>query len=316
MFPTRSDKMVTLMRNVQLDRESRDNYTIYIKATNLEAYSFQIQQINITVKDLNDNRPIFTQSTYQASINENTTVGTTVARVLATDRDIGENAIIKYWFIPSSAKTVFSVNPNTGYVTLQGPVDRETRDLYVIFVKAYDKSFDSYSELSIRILDINEHAPVFHPDFYAVNVSETLLPGSSVVTVTASDNDTGLNAELTYALLGGDPQGIFRITKYGTIQNKQRLNYEQNTSFSLIVSVRDNGQPPLHANKTATVNVYVTDANDNSPKFDNANYVINLLENATVGQVISTVHAFDKDAPGQPGKLVSFCYDHSSETGV
>ena len=296
-----SDYGVMLMRQRQLDRENRDNYSIVVTATNLEAYAVATQEINITVTDLNDNEPKFTQAVYEAAIYENTTIGTTVARVTATDLDIGINAVIKYWFIPSSGGNAFAIDESTGYVTLQGPIDRETRELYVIFVKAYDRSFSSFCELRIRILDLNEHPPVFNPLHYVKRVSETLLPGSTIVTVTASDNDTGINAELTYDIIDGDPEKVFRITKYGVIQNQKTLNYEKNTSYSLTVSVRDNGQPNLFANKTANVLIYVSDANDNSPHFSQSNYVVNLLENVTQGIMILDVDATDNDAAGQPG---------------
>ena len=303
LSPKISDNGVNLMRQQKLDREKRDNYTIVITATNLDAYSVAIQRINITVTDVNDNKPLFTQAVYRTSIYENTTAGTTVTRVQATDMDIGMNAVIKYWFIPSSGGNVFAVDQNTGYVTLQGQVDRESRDLYVIFVTASDGMFTSYAELSIRILDLNEHAPVFNPLHYVSRISETLLPGSTVATVTASDNDTGINADLTYDIIGGDPDKIFRITKYGVIQNQKTLNYEANTTYLLTVSVRDNGQPRLHANKTAIVQIYVSDANDNSPRFSQSSYEVNLFENVTQGIVILEVRATDDDAKGQPGMM-------------
>ena len=298
------------MRQRQLDRELRDNYTIIVTATNTEAYAVASQQINITVTDLNDNVPKFTQAVYESSIYENTTMGTTVARVVATDIDIGINAVIKYWFIPSSGGNVFAIGENTGYVTLQGPIDRETRDLYVIFVKAYDRTFSTFSELRIRILDLNEHAPVFKPLHYVSRVSETMLPGSTIATVTASDNDTGSNADLTFDIIGGDPDKIFRITKYGVIQNQKTLDYEANTSYLLTVSVRDNGQPNLHSNETATVMVYVSDANDNIPRFSQSSYDVKLLENVTQGIVILTVKATDNDAKGQPGMMKKLSSNH------
>eukprot|EP00794_Sanderia_malayensis_P016063 gene16063-17686_t len=296
-----SDKGFTLMRAKPLDREAISSYSIIVQATNLEAYSVATQRININVSDVNDNAPIFSQKVYTTAIYENTTVGTTVIRVFAADRDINENAKIVYWFIPSSAKNVFAVNSNTGDVTLQESLNREIRDLYVIFVKAYDSVFAAYSELTIRILDVNEFAPVFEPQNYVINVSETVLPGSSLLSVTATDRDTGRNAELVYNITGGDPDGIFRITSHGNIQNQRRLDYETSNSFLLTVSVQDSGQPPLRANETASVRIYVGDANDNSPLFEKESYVMSVYENATIGEVIGHVSAKDVDAPGQPG---------------
>ena len=283
----------------QLDRETLDNYQLTVKATNTEGSFSKLQIINITVTDLNDNHPIFTQPTYNTSILEDASIGTTVIQISATDRDIGKNAEIQYYIIPGSARDVFHINATTGYITLEQSLDREARDLYVLYIRAFDNMFPVFAELSIFVLDINEHQPIFYPKVYNISVPETILPGTSIIQVRATDQDTGPNAELSYEIIAGDPSELFRITKSGMIQNYKSLDYEVNTTFYLIISVRDNGVAPLSASNNATVNISVVDSNDNSPHFDKPEYRASVFENETAGIELLTVRATDQDGFGK-----------------
>ena len=65
-----------------------------------------VLQVTVVLRDVNDNRPVFSQSTYRASVNENTPVGTTVAIVSATDGDSGTNGEVTYSLGVQSSETL------------------------------------------------------------------------------------------------------------------------------------------------------------------------------------------------------------------
>lgn len=73
--------------------------------------------INVLVADDNDNDPIFQQSSYAASVLENTPVGTTILTLLAVDIDDGLNGNVTY-SLSNAADGMFDVDPQTGIVTL------------------------------------------------------------------------------------------------------------------------------------------------------------------------------------------------------
>jgi len=52
--------------------------------------------VNVTLIDVNDNRPQFTSASYEATVMEDAVVGQTVMTVRAVDADLGLNAQLDY----------------------------------------------------------------------------------------------------------------------------------------------------------------------------------------------------------------------------
>lgn len=96
----------------------------------------------------------------------------------------------------------FAVDPERGTVTLIGGLDRESRDHYVIPVYVTDKLFYDVATISIRVTDVNDHAPEFRPGAcYPLTVPEN-SDLAVVHTLTATDPDAGANGEITYSITG------------------------------------------------------------------------------------------------------------------
>lgn len=64
------------------------------------------------------------------------------------------------------------------------------------------KSGNNYAttRLTVNVLDENDNAPEFNKQSYQVTVKETAYIGKSIITVTATDLDSGKNAEITYRM--------------------------------------------------------------------------------------------------------------------
>ena len=76
--------------------------------------------------------------------------------------------------------------------------------------------FSFQTQVYIEIGDINDNDPVFDPVNYTVSVYENEPAGTPLINVTATDADSGQNAEITYSVTGGDPLSVFTvITKVG-----------------------------------------------------------------------------------------------------
>lgn len=137
---------------------------------------------------------------------------------------------------------------------------------------------------------IVNHAPVIANQTFAKN--ENLANGSAMGTVLASDPDAGQT--LTYSITGGNTSNAFVInssTGAITVNTSSALNYETTPSFSLTVSVLDNGTSPLSSSATITVNL--TNINE-APVIANQTFTIN--ENSANGSAVGTVLASDPDA--------------------
>lgn len=117
-----------------------------------------------------------------------------------------------------SADGVFSINPVSGVVILEKPLDRETQDSYCVRVQAADQkgaasSLSTEVDLIIMVLDVNDNPPVFQKQDYAVTVPEDVAVGTELLRVFASSKDIGVNAEIYYSITTGNELGKLYIDK-------------------------------------------------------------------------------------------------------
>lgn len=131
----------------------------------------------------------------------------------------GINRKIKYSFV-DSADGHFKIAPDSGIVTLAKPLDRETRATYNLTVQAMDQGTPQLFQtaaLTVLVLDINDNPPEFASKYYYAIVPEINAVGTEVVRVLATSKDTGVNAEITYSIVGGNEHKKFQIhPKSGT----------------------------------------------------------------------------------------------------
>lgn len=125
-----------------------------------------------------------------------------------------------------SAEGVFSINPFSGVVILEKPIDREIQDSYQLRVKAADQKgaancLSTQVDLIVMVLDVNDNPPVFQKQDYAVTVPEDVAMGTELLRVFASSKDIGVNAEIYYSIISGNELGKFYIDE--TIGEKLRL---------------------------------------------------------------------------------------------
>ena len=146
--------------------------------------------------------------------------------------------------------------------------------------------------------DVNDNAPVFQQRQYLVNISEAAPVGTSLLTLSATDADTGFNAHLSFRAephpaSPGDV-GLFYVdAERGLVLIKQSFDREQSARLRFVVVASDAGVPSLSSSVTVTVSV--GDVNDNSPVFDQAAYEASVSDRAPRGQFVVAVQASDDD---------------------
>ena len=117
--------------------------------------------------------------------------GTIATKVHASDRDIGDNRKIKYALL-DSAKNHFKIDESSGIVTLAKPLDRETKGVYNLTVRAMDTGrprMSSNTYLLIVVLDVNDNPPEFSVKYYFSTVTESLPVGKEIVLLEATSKD-------------------------------------------------------------------------------------------------------------------------------
>ncbi|CAM4601851.1 unnamed protein product [Caretta caretta] len=269
------DNYYSLVTDRPLDRERVSDYNVTIKATDRGAPNLASKTtILVQLSDINDNAPIFNQTSYTLYITENNPRGASFGSLKANDPDSGENARVTYSItgtqiqeapLPSS----ISINSETGALYALRSFDYEQFREIRFQVQAQDGGsppLSSNVSVTLFILDQNDNSPhILHPSFPTDGSTGVELaprssePGYLVTKVVAVDADSGQNAWLSYQLLRATEPGLFSVGLHsGEIRTARSFVDKDALKQSLVVLVKDNGQPPLSA--TATVTVVVADS--------------------------------------------------------
>ncbi|KAM3912635.1 cadherin-23 [Leptodactylus fuscus] len=290
---------------VPLDYETipRYDFSLFANESVLDHVGFS--QVKINLINENDNRPIFSQALYNITLYENVTVGTTILRVSATDNDVGTFGKVSYLF--SDDPDRFSLDKETGIITLIARLDFETTQRYTLTVIARDGGGEETTgRVRINVLDVNDNAPIFQKDSYLGAVRENEPSVITVIKLRATDEDSPPNNQITYSIIEASAfRNFFEITiseGYGVITVTRPLDYEQiaNGVITLQIMARDSGVPPL--NSTVPVSIEVFDENDNPPTFSRPSYVITVMENIMAGATVLFLNATDLDRSREYGQ--------------
>nr|XP_061802762.1 cadherin EGF LAG seven-pass G-type receptor 3-like [Nerophis lumbriciformis] len=277
-----------------LDRESVEHYFFGVEARDYGMPPLSATaSVTITVMDVNDNRPEFIQKEYYARLNEDAVVGTSVVTVTAVDRDV--NSAVTYQITGGNTRNRFAISTagGAGLLSLALPLDYKQERRYVLTVTASDRTLHDTCQVHINITDANTHRPVFQSAHYSVSVNEDRPTGSTVVVISATDDDVGENARITYFLEDNIPQ--FRIDPAsGAITLQTELDYEDQMTYTLAITAKDNGIP--QKSDTTYVEVNVNDVNDNAPQFLSPRYQGTVSEDAPPFTSVLQISATDRDA--------------------
>ncbi|CAB1317016.1 unnamed protein product [Coregonus sp. 'balchen'] len=256
-------------------------------------------RVSITVLDVNDNIPTFTEKVYSLKINEDAVVGTSVLTVTAVDRDV--NSVVTYQISSGNTRNRFAITSQSGggLITLALPLDYKQERQYILTVTASDGTRYDMAQVFINVTDANTHRPVFQSANYQVMISEDRPVGSTVVVISATDEDTGENARITYIMEDNVPQ--FKIDPdTGAITTQMEIDYEDQASYTLAIIARDSGIP--QKSDTTYVEIIILDANDNTPQFQRDMYQGTVFEDAPVYTSVLQISASDRDS-GSNGRL-------------
>ncbi|XP_017271790.1 protocadherin-16 [Kryptolebias marmoratus] len=287
----------------KLDHEVTSSLILVVKATDSALNTSQRRWGSVTARmyitDENDNPPLFISPT-AVSVMEDQLVGFVVLFVMARDADQGENGQVTYRIQSGNTGGTFSLNPNTGSLSIFKPMDREEQDIFNLTIVAEDHGIPKRSStqlLCVHVIDVNDEIPWFEESLYEAQISENEPAGTTVLTVSASDLDQGSNAYVTY---GGIAQEAFSINPAtGVITITKPLDRESQDFYAVTVYAKDGGLPPNYAK--ATVRIKILDVNDNAPVFGRLYYSIDVPENLEALPLF-TLKATDLDA-GKGGKI-------------
>ncbi|KAL4230410.1 Protocadherin-10 [Mactra antiquata] len=285
----------------ELDRETTTEHNVTVWCDDGGGLRSE-ETFLVEVKDENDNSPIFETYIYNKDFQENNTYGAEVLTVSATDKDSGDNGRVSYYIHPDNAKE-FEAEANTGVIRAKVSLDREKYGQKIFKVIAMDSGKSQRSStatVQLDIIDINDMKPVFRQNLYEFRISEGLESNTLVDSVTAIDEDQGINNKVEYFMpdeykSNGKYAVPFDVLQSGEIKTTAELDREAKSMYNFEVGVRDFGVPSL--NNTVRVVVKVDDKNDNAPEFvfpSGANNSITAF-NEVSDTEIATIEGMDLD---------------------
>ncbi|KAM9226376.1 uncharacterized protein RG961_006845 [Leptosomus discolor] len=262
----------------------------------------QVYEIEVEITDINDNAPIFKDVELEETISETTAPGSRFPLAEAHDPDSGSNGLQSYEL---SGDEHFSLAVQAGpggarrpELVLAKALDREEAAFHELVLRASDggdPARTGTARLRVSVLDANDNAPVFRQAEYPVRVPEDVPVGSTLVTVTATDADEGLNGHVKYSLKKATDLAseIFLLdAETGSITLLRSLDFEEGDSYELEVQSRDGGG----LSDTAKVAITVTDVNDNVPEISVRSALDAISEDAPPGTVVALLHVQDRDS--------------------
>ncbi|XP_029421607.1 protocadherin Fat 3 isoform X4 [Nannospalax galili] len=255
-----------------LDRERVPVYNLIARATDGGGRYCQ-SSVRLILEDVNDNPPVFSNNHYTACVYENTATKALLTRVQAVDPDVGG-------------------------ISVSEALDYETCKRFYLVVEAKDggaPALSAAATVSINLTDVNDNPPRFSQDVYSAVISEDALEGDSVILLIAEDADSQPNGQIRFSIVSGDRDSEFAVDPIlGLVRVRKKLDRERVSGYSLIVQATDSGFPVMSA--TTTVNIDISDVNDNSPVFTPANYTAVIQENKPVGTSILQLVVTDQDS--------------------
>ncbi|XP_041845415.1 protocadherin gamma-C5-like [Melanotaenia boesemani] len=301
-------KVPELVLSKSLDREKNPTHQLTLTAVDGgNPAKSGTSQITINVLDINDNIPIFEKNIYKTSISENSVESTPILTLTAKDADEGLNGEVEYSFgsqTPDMIRSVFDIDSFTGEMRLIRNLDFEINANYEIDISATDKGtprMEGHCIVHVEVLDVNDNPPNILLTSQPSSIPENAPSGTVVALISARDTDSGDNGKVTLQLPKGSP---FKLKpsfsdNYALVTDGA-LDREKFSNYNVEITATDLGSPSLSSKKT--INVTVTDVNDNPPKFTQPTYTVYLKENGVPGSILYSVSASDLDS-GENAKI-------------
>ncbi|XP_073932943.1 protocadherin alpha-12 isoform X9 [Castor canadensis] len=285
----------------------------------------QVFHVEVEVKDINDNPPLFREKEQKVLVSESAPLDTQFPLEGASDADVGINSLLTYMLSLNEHFALKIVTKKDRRILpvliLRKLLDREETPHFNLLLMVIDggkPELTGSAQIQVTILDVNDNAPEFDKPSYKVVLFENVENDTRVIQLNASDRDEGPNREISYGIrliLPTSEKCMFSINPdTGEIRIYGKLDFEENHAYEIQVNAIDKGIPSMVGH--STVLVEVLDTNDNIPEIKITSMSLPVREDAQVSTVIAVISVSDCDSgsngqvscsltPHVPFKLVS-----------
>ncbi|XP_054263289.1 DE-cadherin-like [Macrosteles quadrilineatus] len=302
---------------VTFDREERASYNVKVIAIDNSPSANKVngepnkgqQTFRIEIADKNDHAPKFNKERYVAeAMPEDANINHLVTQVEAQDKD--SESSVTYSIIDGNTGNAFLIEPKTGKIRVNSPLDYENTTSYTLKVRAFDGVYEDQAYVDIKIENVNDNPPKFLPYVNNITIEEEKMKEGCIMTLKAYDPDIpdrDAPQHIVYNVVNKqDQQNYLTINNNGCLSLLKPLDRDPPNGFAVWqVRIRANdedGTRQSSLQETTEVIITLEDINDNEPYLDMPGPVV-WKENQLPG-TITTLSAKDNDGPdnGPPFK--------------
>ncbi|KAM9506765.1 cadherin-related family member 1a-like [Salvelinus alpinus] len=297
----------------------RDIFNMKVKASEVSPegnlMDYGVTTVVIRVVDLNNHPPTFygengPQNMFEMTMYEHPPEGEIIRglKITVNDSDQGSNAKFNLRLVGPGRmlrvvpQTVLNEAQVTILVEDSAAMDYEKFHFLTFKLLAVEmdtpERFSATADIVIHLLDTNDNAPKFSSVYYIARIPENSPGNSNVVSVTATDPDSGFWGEVKYSIYGSGADLFLIHSASGIIYTQPwaSLDAEVKSKYNFYVKAEDaDGKYSL-----AEVFVTVLDLNDHPPEFNE-----NFLEKTMIIGALVKIEAQDDDAEG-PNNVIEY----------
>uniref|UniRef100_A0A674PMK5 Cadherin domain-containing protein n=1 Tax=Takifugu rubripes TaxID=31033 RepID=A0A674PMK5_TAKRU len=186
-----------------LDYEDKKGFALLMEARDSASPPFSsFEEIHISISDINDNYPQFTQAEYRCEVFENHPPSW-ICDVLAVDADFDNMSLVLYNIIDGNVNNYFMLDHENGLLSTTAALDREDISTFNLTIEAAELNNPSHRDRAtviVSVLDRNDNAPRFS-QIFSIEVPEDSPVGHSAIQISSSDDDLGTNAVINYFII-------------------------------------------------------------------------------------------------------------------
>uniref|UniRef100_A0A8C9XFA8 Protocadherin 2 alpha a 15 n=1 Tax=Sander lucioperca TaxID=283035 RepID=A0A8C9XFA8_SANLU len=281
-----NDGVLYVSRKIDREEVCAHSSTCLINLKTVLENPLEVHYVRIEVLDINDHSPNFPERETTLEISESVLPGARFQLKPSRDRDSGHFSVQQYKLSQNDHfRLEVKDKGDDGKIPIlvvQKSLDRETAVSHSLVLTALD---GGKPPKSVKVLDINDNAPVFAQDMYSVMIDENAPVGTTVIQVNATDLDEGPNGEVVYS--------------FSSIVNRKLLNLLDINPSTGEILVK--GVAPLATQKSVIIKI--VDVNDNAPEIEVTSFSSSIPEDSRPGTTVALISVNDLDS-GLNGKVI------------
>ncbi|XP_028444575.1 protocadherin alpha-8-like [Perca flavescens] len=272
----------------------------------------EVHYVGVEILDINDHSPSFPDEEKTLEMSESVLPGVRIPLQHARDPDGGHFSVQQYKLSPNDHfRLEVKDKGEDGKIPVlivQKSLDRESAGSHSLVLTALDGGKPPKSgetNILVKVLDINDNAPVFSKDVYSVMLDENAPVGTTVIQVNATDLDEGPNGEVVYSFSSIVNRKLLKLfdinPSTGEILVKSLVDYEEKEKYEIEIQASDKGLAPLATQKSVIIKI--VDVNDNAPEIEVTSFSSSIPEDSRPGTTVALISVNDLDS-GLNGKVI------------